>query len=235
MAADGWSDAELKASVAAYLNMLAEQNAGRTYSKADYRRRLIAEALAQRTEAAVEYRMQNISAAMEELCLPMVTGYPPAKNVGTRVKDRIKFFIEQLGAIDPSDYSPEVDISALEKKTAKLLQRSLEGKPRGQEKPRRIAVSSQNFQRDPLVRAWVLQHAQGRCECCDFPSPFSTINGLPYLEVHHVKPLADSGSDRIENAVALCPNCHRALHLAEDRESRRSLLYQKISRLVPES
>ncbi len=234
MATDGWSDAELKASVAAYLSMLAQQSAGLNYSKAEFRRRLIAEALPNRTEAAVEYRMQNISAAMEELCLPIVSGYPPAKNVGTRIKDRIKFFIEQLGAVDARDYAPEFDVSELEKKTAKLMQRPLRGKPRGQERPQRLSVSSQTFQRDPLVRAWVLQSAQGRCENCDSPSPFSTVNGIPYLEVHHVKPLAESGSDRIENAVAVCPNCHRALHLADDRESRRCLLYQKIARLIRE-
>ena len=42
--------------------------------------------------------------------------------------------------------------------------------------------------------------------------PFLKINGARYLEVHHLKRLADGGSDTIENAVAVCPNCHRELH-----------------------
>ena len=33
-----------------------------------------------------------------------------------------------------------------------------------------------------------------------------------YLECHHVKLLARGGEDIIDNAVALCPNCHRKMH-----------------------
>jgi len=52
----------------------------------------------------------------------------------------------------------------------------------------------------------------GTCELCDQPAPFTKKNGDPYLEVHHVKQLADGGEDTINNAVALCPNCHRKMH-----------------------
>ncbi|MEC5166165.1 putative HNH restriction endonuclease [Flavobacterium sp. PL11] len=42
---------------------------------------------------------------------------------------------------------------------------------------------------------------------------FLRDNGnTPYLEVHHKKPLAEDGDDTIENAFALCPNCHRHAH-----------------------
>ncbi|WP_413817679.1 HNH endonuclease [Pseudomonas viridiflava] len=34
------------------------------------------------------------------------------------------------------------------------------------------------------------------------------------MEVHHKIRLADGGLDTLENAVALCPNCHRATHYA---------------------
>ena len=37
-------------------------------------------------------------------------------------------------------------------------------------------------------------------------------DGTPYLEVHHKIPLAKDGEDTIENAEALCPNCHREKH-----------------------
>jgi len=33
-----------------------------------------------------------------------------------------------------------------------------------------------------------------------------------HLECHHVKWLSKEGEDTIENAVALCPNCHRKMH-----------------------
>lgn len=54
---------------------------------------------------------------------------------------------------------------------------------------------------------------------CDLPAPFKDKKGRPYLESHHVIWLADDGADTIENAVALCPNCHRkmnSLNLEED-------------------
>ncbi|MBN7827375.1 HNH endonuclease signature motif containing protein [Bowmanella dokdonensis] len=55
--------------------------------------------------------------------------------------------------------------------------------------------------------------------------------GSSFLEVHHVIRLADNGPDTIDNAVALCPNCHRALHYADDMHERRELLYETVSRL----
>ena len=68
------------------------------------------------------------------------------------------------------------------------------------------------------VRAWVLLEAAGICECCEMNAPFSNDSGVPYLEVHHVVHLANDGPDTTTNAVAVCPNCHRALHLADNRD-----------------
>ncbi|MGH8437576.1 MAG: HNH endonuclease [Pseudomonas sp.] len=31
-------------------------------------------------------------------------------------------------------------------------------------------------------------------------------------EVHHKVRLADGGLDTVENAIAVCPNCHRQAH-----------------------
>ncbi|WP_342542729.1 HNH endonuclease signature motif containing protein [Paenisporosarcina sp. FSL H8-0542] len=41
---------------------------------------------------------------------------------------------------------------------------------------------------------------------------YKSIRWNPYLEVHHIKRLADNGEDSVENAIAVCPNCHRELH-----------------------
>ena len=56
-----------------------------------------------------------------------------------------------------------------------------------------------------------------------------------YLEVHHVTPLAENGPDTPQNAVAVCPTCHRALHYAKDKLERRKELYERIERLKPSS
>ncbi|MCH9003886.1 MAG: HNH endonuclease [Proteobacteria bacterium] len=49
----------------------------------------------------------------------------------------------------------------------------------------------------------------------------------PYLECHHVKRLADGGDDAISNAVALCANCHRRMHVL-DKDSDRRTLFNRI-------
>ena len=60
--------------------------------------------------------------------------------------------------------------------------------------------------------AEVLLRANGMCECCHMPAPFIKVNCEPYLEVHHVIPLSQDGEDTVDNAEALCPNCHREKH-----------------------
>jgi hypothetical protein len=79
--------------------------------------------------------------------------------------------------------------------------------------PERVEVSRIEFQRNPDVVAEVLVQANGRCAGCNLPAPFDRrADGSPYLEVHHKIPLAEGGEDTVENAVALCPNCHRKAH-----------------------
>ena len=80
-------------------------------------------------------------------------------------------------------------------------------------KPTKTIVTSQVFIRNPDVVAEVLHRAAGICENCSKPAPFfKKKDGKPYLEVHHKIQLSDDGEDTVENAIALCPNCHRKLH-----------------------
>jgi 5-methylcytosine-specific restriction endonuclease McrA len=77
----------------------------------------------------------------------------------------------------------------------------------------KVQVTTTIFLRNQLVVAEVLARAGGFCESCHSAAPFSrAADGSPYLEVHHEKRLADGGEDTIQNAVALCPNCHRKRH-----------------------
>ncbi len=69
------------------------------------------------------------------------------------------------------------------------------------------------FVRSPYVVAEVLERADGVCERCNRPAPFiRASDDTPYLEVHHKIRLADGGFDTVENAIAVCPNCHRQCH-----------------------
>lgn len=78
--------------------------------------------------------------------------------------------------------------------------------------PDQQVVLTRIFRRNPDVIAEVLFRANGVCEGCVEPAPFLRADGRPYLEVHHRQPLAEGGMDTVENAIALCPNCHRERH-----------------------
>ncbi|QSA97310.1 HNH endonuclease signature motif containing protein [Methylococcus sp. EFPC2] len=81
--------------------------------------------------------------------------------------------------------------------------------------PNKIGIVSVSFARNPDVVAEVLFRANGYCEFCKNPAPFTRrADNSPYLEVHHIKMLAEGGEDTVANAVALCPNCHRQAHYA---------------------
>lgn len=106
--------------------------------------------------------------------------------------------------------------------------------PVGVETPKRIETNGSDFLRDMTVKLWIQQNAAGVCEGCGKRAPFVVEDGSPFLEVHHVRRLADGGSDKITNAVALCPNCHRRAHLSRDRDEFKALLYKSVGRLVLE-
>ena len=84
---------------------------------------------------------------------------------------------------------------------------------RANKKPISTYAQVKIFVRNADVVAEVLQRANGHCEYCKNPAPFKKDNnGEGYLEVHHIISLAENGDDTIENAVALCPNCHKQAH-----------------------
>lgn len=79
--------------------------------------------------------------------------------------------------------------------------------------PDTFEVKTKAFKRNADVIAEVLIRAKGICERCGKEAPFKRASdGTPYLEVHHKIRLADGGEDTVQNAIAVCPNCHRELH-----------------------
>ena len=72
------------------------------------------------------------------------------------------------------------------------------------------------FQRSVWVAEHAKRRASGCCELCHQPAPFSDRHGTPYLETHHIVWLARGGADTIQNTVALCPNCHKRVHILDE-------------------
>lgn len=80
-------------------------------------------------------------------------------------------------------------------------------------KPRKVTAITTVFVRNTDVVAEILLRASGICEGCGGEAPFKRRStGTPFLEVHHITPLAQGGDDTVANAIALCPNCHRQRH-----------------------
>jgi hypothetical protein len=79
-------------------------------------------------------------------------------------------------------------------------------------KPKWVTVRIRIPVRNQDVRAAALDSAKGKCQGCGKNAPFKRQDKSPYLEVHHIKPLASGGNDTVKNAKALCPNCHRKAH-----------------------
>jgi HNH endonuclease len=222
-----WSDEELKASVASYRAMQrALRGSAASVNKREVYRGLSARF--GRTEKAFEFRMQNISAVLALLGRDWLPGLKPAAHVGKHVAERIERFLNEADGMSGLE-QVGFDIAVREKRRKQPVI-----PPAGAKVPTRVQAVSTSFVRDPAVKAWVLDRANGSCENCNEPAPFMMLDGQPFLEVHHLRRLADEGSDRVSNAVALCPNCHRRLHYGADAARLRASLLARIPGLAAE-
>jgi 5-methylcytosine-specific restriction protein A len=221
-----WTSDELRASVCAYLEMRRRLQSGEHINKAGYYRALAMQY--GRSEKAFEYRMCNISYVLSVQGRAGVPGLLPRSNVGAHVAHEIErlLAIEEKHAVAPS-VSFEIEV----KKNRKS---GVSEQPKGNQAPKAVVSAGTRYERDAAVKAWVLENANGVCECCEVPAPFVDNDGFPYLEVHHIRRLADGGADTVNNAVAVCPNCHRHLHHGREAVGLVERLRRRLKRLIVE-
>ena len=99
-------------------------------------------------------------------------------------------------------------------------------------KPKTILVETTVFIRDQTVSEYAKRRANGRCDLCKKNAPFADAQGRPYLECHHIVWLANGGLDTIGNTCALCPNCHRKVHVVGAKEDIKALLSAASKRIA---
>ena len=223
---NAWTEEELRATVTAYLEMYKKELNGVPFVKKHYYAGLADRF--ERSEKSFEYRMQNISYICVLLGRAWVSGLKPAKNVGPQNASIVERLLCEL---DGQPYSGRAEF---EHQVIQYKEQPIYPLPLGVKEPPQRYLTTTSYVRDPQVKAWVLVTAAAQCECCDEQAPFITATGEPFLEVHHLRPLAAGGSDTINNTVALCPNCHRELHYGANKQARRDALYQKLPRLIRE-
>jgi hypothetical protein len=219
-----WTEDELRASVVAYLEMQQLHLSEQPFTKASYYKALSARF--GRKPGAYERRMQNISYVLYLLGRDWLSGLAPLSNVGARVGAQLESLIAEA---EGKSYVPMI---AFEIEVREGLNKKQLAEPKGSQAPKLVVSTITQYQRDPSVKAWVLRVANGACECCSKPAPFQSLDGIPFLEVHHVVKLADRGPDTVTNAVAICPNCHRELHYGGRAKELVEALYEKVGRLV---
>lgn len=106
----------------------------------------------------------------------------------------------------------EARLAASMRRSSKERKKRIAAAPVRSEVPQRRVVRYE-YVRNADVVAEALHRANGICEKCGDPAPFiRRLNGMPYLEVHHIVQLAHKGKDVLENTIAICPNCHREEH-----------------------
>jgi 5-methylcytosine-specific restriction protein A len=87
----------------------------------------------------------------------------------------------------------------------------------------RKTISTQ-FDRNLAVSELAKRRADGKCQLCGHNAPFMNKGGEPYLETHHIFWLSQKGEDSLNNTVALCPNCHRKMHVLNLDDDKRHLM-----------
>jgi 5-methylcytosine-specific restriction protein A len=113
---------------------------------------------------------------------------------------------------------PEVELARQEEKAEQVARRFSdlevrERASRGRSQPGQRQSLTVRFERNAFVAENAKRRANGICELCGNAAPFNRGDGEPYLETHHIVWLAQGGADTVENTVALCPNCHRKMHV----------------------
>lgn len=126
-----------------------------------------------------------------------------------RKKAKIEF-ASKNDLIDSYDGQMKSSLNRTKEERKKRLENS-------SKKPLVAYLTSKYYIRNADVIVDVLERANGKCEICKQPAPFNRdSDGSPYLEVHHILPLSEDGDDTVENAQALCPNCHRKSHFGKN-------------------
>ncbi len=103
-------------------------------------------------------------------------------------------------------------------------------KKSGEEEPESQTKKTTTYLRSPLIFELTKHLSNEICDLCEKPAPF-TSNNTPYLECHHIAHLAQGGPDVLENTVALCPNCHRRMHILDKADDREKLVKKAKSKL----
>jgi 5-methylcytosine-specific restriction protein A len=88
-------------------------------------------------------------------------------------------------------------------------------------KPEKIFGEKSLFKRNNEKAKKAIIISNFTCQIDKTHTSFSSKNGKPYMEAHHLIPLSaqdyfENSLDVDANIISICPNCHRKLHYGDD-------------------
>lgn len=135
----------------------------------------------------------------------------------------IKFPLKRVDGTTPIIFNIDDVLKNEKEKNAEVRKYNIEEiKKQAYKAEKRMPISREvktiYRERNQYISEYTKERAKGICDLCGEEAPFKDKNGKPYLETHHVVTLANEGPDAIYNTVAICPNCHRKIHVLNKKE-----------------
>lgn len=130
-----------------------------------------------------------------------------------RVKPKVEALDDTYSDTEKEEHAAKMSLEDLKIIAAK----------QSKDKPKEVTTTVKQVARDPYIAEYARRRANGICQLCGQKAPFNRADGEPYLESHHIEWLSNGGADSIENTVALCPNCHRRMHIVKDKNDVKKL------------
>lgn len=156
-----------------------------------------------------------------------VTGKPKEPYIHRIADTHVAYLMQMALELPLSEKAQQAVVEVLDEVKAqtlpdeKLREKAIAEQYR-HESPQRIMTTW--WYRSPYIAQEAKRKAHGICQLCGQPAPFKDANNQPYLECHHIKWRSQGGEDCLENVVALCPNCHRKMHIRNDPKDVQLLL-----------
>jgi len=173
---------------------------------------------------AVQYkatRLQNSPIDGMEVIGWKSAGIQPVAKYGAPLFNKLS--VEVPDGIQLQRITNTVEKSKLDQDERNEILELLDGQEQ-QESVAQVLGITARFIRDKSIVEKRFSLAQGICELCKCSIDDKDISHPYSLEVHHIIPLSSGGQDHLQNTAALCPNCHRRIHLQNRIEDVNALL-----------
>ena len=134
--------------------------------------------------------------------------------------------VKNLTSISSQFFDSTMNIKSYKNKKEDTLIKNIDTYQKNYDNKNYVNAKEKKYYRNPYIAYISKKYAKGICQLCQKAAPFQDKDGNPYLESHHIEWLSRGGKDRLDNVIALCPNCHKKMHIIDDKKDVK-LLQQK--------